>query len=256
MKTLLTEEMTSPHIRKAIQAGYRRVIVAAGSIEQHGKHLPTGTDSMLGYELALEIARGLGNTLVAPVIRPGCSDHHMTFSGTISIPPELLQGLCRAYCHCLAQHGFEEIVLISAHGGNNSAMEAIAPVINAELPCKVVWVSLFDSPEAEKAQMELLQRYGISPAEGGVHAGFTETSELLASPYGKWADMSVAERGFVGDAEAEITKAKAEKGSWNIADISPIGVLGDATKGNAEAGMEMVRVFAPFMVEMVRTALA
>jgi len=134
-------------------------------------------------------------------------------------------------------------------------MEAIAPVINEELPCKVVWVDLFSNEEAGAAQMQVLQRYGITPQEGGVHAGYVETSELLASPYGRFADMSVAERGFVGDAEAEIKRLK-DSGAWNIADISPIGVLGDATHGNAQAGVELAEAGMPALVEMVRKALS
>ena len=108
LKTVLLEEMTSPQIRAAIDAGYDTAIVCAGAIEQHGRHLPIGMDAMDGKLFAVRIAEELGNALAAPVIRPGCSDHHMAFAGTISISVSLLQDLCRAYCRCLSHHGFKE----------------------------------------------------------------------------------------------------------------------------------------------------
>ena len=108
MKTVLIEEMTSPQIRAAIDAGYDTAIVCAGAIEQHGRHLPIGMDAMDGQVFAIRIAETLGKTLAAPVIRPGCSDHHMSFAGTISISEALLQEICRAYCRCLNHHGFKK----------------------------------------------------------------------------------------------------------------------------------------------------
>lgn len=254
MKTLLLEEMTSPQIRQAIEEGYRTVIVAAGSIEQHGKHLPIGMDAMAGYLIPLRIAEELGHTLVAPAIRPGCSDHHMTFCGTISIPPDLLKELCRAYCRSLCQHCFEHIVLIATHGGNFQAMEEVAPEINAELPCQVVWAPILRDPGLDEVLDRLLTGYGVTREEGGVHAGFVETSFLLASSHGHLVDMDVAERGFVGDAMARIEELR-KSGSWNIADISPVGVLGDATRANAKAGREMLDALVPIYAQVVKESL-
>ena len=185
MKTLLLEEMTWPQIRKAISEGYRTVIVAAGSIEQHGKHLPIGMDTLGGYSMAVSIAEGIGHALVAPVIRPGCSDHHMAFPATISISADLLKELCRAYCRCLSEHGFERIVLFASHGGNIQALKEAALELDAELPCKVVSPVLLPDPRVEEATDPILARHGVTREEGGIHSGFVETSLLLASSYGQ-----------------------------------------------------------------------
>jgi len=254
VKTLLLEEMTWPQIRKTIDEGYRTVIVAAGSIEQHGKHLPIGMDTMGAYSMALSIAEGLGHTLVAPVIRPGCSDHHMSFSGTISISAELLKELCRAYCRCLYKHGFETIVLIACHGGNIEPMKEVAPELDEELPCTVVSPVLLPDSRVEEATDPILARYGVTREEGGIHSGFVETSELLASSYAHLVDMSAAERGFVGDVWARIEEAKKD-GRWSMADVTSVGVLGDPTKASAEAGREMDAATNPVYVEIVKEAL-
>jgi len=254
MKTLLLEEMTWPQIRKAIEEGYRTVIVVAGSIEQHGKHLPIGTDTMSGYLVATSIAEGLGNTLVAPVIRPGCSDHHMAFPGTISIPADLLKELCRAYCRCLCEHGFERIALIASHGGNIQALKEVAPGLDAELSCRVVSPNILDDPRVEEATDPILARYGVTREEGGIHSGFVETSHLLASPYDHLVNMHPAQRGFVGDARARIQEVMKD-GRWNMADITSVGVLGDPTKANGEAGRELLAASVPIYVEIVKEAL-
>ncbi len=254
MKTLLLEEMTSPEIRQALADGYKTVIVAAGSIEQHGKHLPIGTDTMAGTTCALEIAEGLGHTLVAPTIRPGCSDHHMPFSGTITIPTEVLKDLARAYCRSLTQHGFERIVLLATHGGNIEPLAEVAPEMEAELHCKVVSPLILGVPETETAMQPLLDKNGLTADEGGIHAGFTETCEMLGSPYGRLVKMEHAERGFVGNAFEAIDKVKVD-GHWKMTDLSPIGVLGDPRKATVEDGKELSKIITPVYVNLVARAL-
>ncbi len=69
MKTLRIEEMTWQQVKQAMEQGYRRVIFALGSIEQHGPHLPLVTDALIGDALALRVAEKLGETLVAPTPR-------------------------------------------------------------------------------------------------------------------------------------------------------------------------------------------
>ena len=126
MDTVLLEEMTWPEIRDALQNGMRTVVVCAASIEQHGPHLAERTDTTLGYAEAEALARRLGNALVAPVIRPGLSAHHMVLPGTVTLRPEVFRGVVEDYISSYVRHGFTTIVLISSHGGNFDALEEVA----------------------------------------------------------------------------------------------------------------------------------
>ena len=108
-KSVRLEELTWPDVESALQNGTRTAIVAVGSIEQHGPHLPLGMDTFDADELACRIARDLGDALAAPAIRPGCSGHHMEFPGTITVPPETLMDIIRTYCRSLDEHGFEYV---------------------------------------------------------------------------------------------------------------------------------------------------
>src|SRR5438105_15045763 len=112
------ERLTWPDVEARIAAGARRVIICAASSEQHGPQLPEATDALLGAATAERLARRLGDTLVAPVIRPGCSEHHMAFAGSLTISAALLMDLLDAYVESLRRHGFRRFVIISSHGGN------------------------------------------------------------------------------------------------------------------------------------------
>jgi creatinine amidohydrolase/Fe(II)-dependent formamide hydrolase-like protein len=113
---------------------------------------------------------------------------------------------------------------------------------------------ILPDPRVEEATDPVLARYGVTREEGGIHSGFVETSELLASPYGHLVDMPAAERGFVGDVWTRIAEATKE-GRWNLADVSPVGVLGDPTKASAEAGRELDAAANPVYLEIVKEAL-
>jgi len=254
MKTVFLEEMTSPEVCRAIEAGFKTVIVPAGSTEQHGKHLPLGTDAMIGAKVSEQIARGLGDALVAPVIRPGCSDHHMPFAGTITISPELLKEIVRATCRCLSQHGFERIVLLATHGGNIKPLGEAARELDAELPCRVVSPVIIDHQKLLEATTPVLEKHGVTLVEGGVHAGFTETIEMLASKYQPLVDMRFAERGFTGDVFSAIDQIK--EGKLKMPDVSPNGILGDATRATAEAGYDYDQAAVPIYIQIVKDALA
>jgi len=253
-RNILMEEMTVPQIEEALADGYTTVLVGVGAIEQHGRHLPIGTDTMDGYLTVTEIAQGLGKTLVAPHIRPGCSDHHMSFAGTISFSADLLKEVCRAYCRCLAQHGFERIALIATHGGNILPLIEVAPELDAELPCKVVAVDILSDSSVAEAMKPVLDEYGITEEEGGIHSGFIETSIMLATPYGHLVDMSKAKRGFIGDPFARIAELKQD-GKYDISDLSPVGVLGDARKSSVEAGEALHKATRKAHLDLVIKAL-
>lgn len=126
MDTLLLENMTWKEIDIAKKNGYDSVIIFAASVEQHGPALPEITDTVLGYAEAVDLAKRLGNTLVAPVIRPGLSKHHLGFPGSLTLRPEVFKGIVEDYIASYVHHGFRRIILSSSHGGNFAAMAEVA----------------------------------------------------------------------------------------------------------------------------------
>lgn len=209
-----------------IENGTRTAIVSVGSVEQHGPHLPLIVDTLIGDELSKRIAEKLGDALAAPTIRPGCSGHHMDFSGTITIPPETLMDLIRSYCRSLSEHGFEHIVLVATHGGNFAPVNTVAPEIAREIDANVI--ALADLDDLMSLMNEGLREGGVDYQEPVIHAGAAETAIILA----------VAE-GLVGDElevghEDEISTARLL--SEGFKSITENGVLGDPRKATSEAG--------------------
>ncbi|MGZ8700865.1 MAG: creatininase family protein [Gaiellaceae bacterium] len=89
--------------------------------------MPLATDTYLGTAIAERAARIAGNTLVAPTLRPGLSEHHMEFPGSLTLRFETFMAVIEDYCVSLASHGFTRIVIFPSHGGNADTMKAWAP---------------------------------------------------------------------------------------------------------------------------------
>src|SRR5262249_39180202 len=176
--TVLMQELTWPEIKQAIADGKTTAVFACGAVEQHGPHLPTGTDDYLGTAIAERAARIAANALVAPTIRPGLSEHHMHFAGSFTLRPSTFVALIEDYCESLARHGFERIVIFPSHGGNADTMKAHAPLLARAFHgrCEIVV-----SPRSDRFQRrsELLSERGVTIGRAGAHAGYTETSMML-----------------------------------------------------------------------------
>lgn len=229
-RKVLLEEMTWPEVKAAIKKS-DTVLLPIGSIEQHGPHLPLATDAIAPFEVAKRVAEKIG-VLVAPVIRPGISPHHMSFPGTITLSTTTFIGLIQDYCRCLAKHGFRRIVLLNGHGGNSSCIEVAVTELHQEFPELQIlafdwWIFI---PKELGATMVM---------EEGFHANKTETSCMLAlTPHLVNMDEAVTElpeypQGMTQD-KLGLFMATVK----SISDISKSGVVGDAKQANKQLGEE------------------
>lgn len=125
------EEMTGPELGRLIQNGAKTVVIPFGSVEQHGGHLPLGTDAILADSVGRAVADRL-DAVLAPTIRVGYADQHMDGTGTITIPAETLRAVAFHIARSLVTHGFRVIVLISAHGANQPVLEEAARQLSAQ----------------------------------------------------------------------------------------------------------------------------
>jgi creatinine amidohydrolase len=249
-KTVWLDRMTSPQVRDAIKEGCTTVLLAVGSTEQHGPHLPLGTDSLIGDRLMERVAERLGNTLVAPTIRVGASEHHMAFAGSMTLREEVLEDVIVDYCRSLARHGFSTIIVIPTHGGNKeTVMRAGERLLRESISARVIAHS--DEAAYVTAMVEVGAKYGCTPGEVGSHAGHLETSLILAD-YPELVDMEKAARGKV-DLGYDGDDRLHELGMHNL---SPIGILGDATGSSVEAGTDYIECLVSAIAGQIRGLLA
>jgi creatinine amidohydrolase len=95
------------------------VVVPIAAVEQHGRHLPVFTDSMLLGEVVRRAAGPLGDRVVwTPLMWLGNSHHHLDFAGTLSAAPRTYLDILGDLIDNLVTHGFRRIVLLNGHGGN------------------------------------------------------------------------------------------------------------------------------------------
>jgi creatinine amidohydrolase len=136
--SLFLEEMTWLEVRDAIASGADIALIATGGIEQNGPYMVTGKHNYVLEAMAPAIARELGNTLIAPILKlvpEGNIDPpsgHMRFPGTFSLRPEIYMEVLTDMAGSLRQHGFRHIVMIGDSGGNQGGMAEVADRLTAE----------------------------------------------------------------------------------------------------------------------------
>jgi creatinine amidohydrolase len=130
--TVFIEKLTWEEVRDAIAAGKTTIIVPTGGTEQNGPHMALGKHNVRIAANAENIARRLGNALVAPVVAytpEGGIDPptgHMRFPGTISIPDPVFRQVLEYIARSLKQHGFRDVVFIGDSGPNQAGQIAVA----------------------------------------------------------------------------------------------------------------------------------
>lgn len=246
MEKYFLYEMTRPEIEAALANGKKTAVCTFGSTEQHGLHLPMGTDSIWGEDLGHRITRALGDALLLPGVRIGCSEHHMAFAGSLTLRKEVFIEVVRDICHSVARHGFRHLALIPTHGGNFAPLAEAVALIQPELP-NLNLITYSDLMGFMDALVPVGHSNGLSAEVVGGHAGEHETSVILALRP-DLVQMEHAEEGFVGDMRsiaADIIAGGFEKVTTN-------GILGDPRPSTTAAGEQYMQAKTDLLVAHIR----
>jgi creatinine amidohydrolase len=242
-------EMTSYDIQEAIDNGFKTVVFAVGSNEQHGPCLPVSTDAILGDNLALLVAQKLGKALKSPTINIGCSEHHMKFLGTITLSKKTLQTVVKEYVDSLVRHGFKRVIVLPSHGGNFNPLNEIAKEVQEVHPNVkiIIYSHLLDF---FSKMTETGEKFGVSPESSGAHAGEAEVSMMMWVRNDLVKEELIKEaRGYIGKFDEDAANKVFNEG---IGALSPIGVLGDPTKASLEHGRQYFEDLASSIVEYIK----
>jgi creatinine amidohydrolase len=258
MDEVYLEQMTWEEVDAAITAGVDTVLLPIGSTEQHGPHLPLDTDCFIARALSERTARLAREqdlqVLVAPTLNITLSWYHMQFAGSMRLSTQTFMRVFGEVCESLFHHGFGHVVAVNGHGGNNAALTTGVNQYFELTGRRVFLIQWWDLAADVLARVD-------GPM---VHAEEAETSIALA------LDQRVLMERATRDAWDRGAKVKASGAEWTsygkysllnkgpgvvvpmdmIRDISPSGVVGDATRASRELGDEILGALIPRMVQV------
>lgn len=224
------------------------VVIPVAALEQHGRHMPVFTDSMLLGEIIRRAHRDVQqHVLLTPLMWLGNSHHHMDFPGTISAEPRVWIDMVSSLVENFITHGFQRIVVINGHGGN-------------DVPSRQ---AIFELRQKYRDRQELLMLFAtywsladpvaadpdFHQSEMG-HAGEWETAMILRlAPELVKDHQNVAEIPF-GNPFLPAQRA------WVMPDRSEPGHIGHPALATAEKGELLFSLFSNGLTEFLQRVIA
>ncbi len=216
---------------QAIDPSTAIAILPTAAIEQHGPHLPVGTDTMIMQGMLDTFRRSCPddiNPYILPIQAVGKSNEHLWARGTLTLSATEALAAWTAIGLSVARAGFRKIVIINSHGGNLDLISILSRELRVQanmLAVKCQWGS-FGHPE---------NMYSAHELSYGIHGGDVETSLMLAFEP-DCVDMSQAVD-FKSNAESStISPIGSISRGWIASDLNDEGTVGNASAGTQEKG--------------------
>lgn len=230
------------------------IVIPVGSLENHGLHMPLGTDFLIPDRIA-QLLDARTDMVIAPTINYGATDDLAGFPGTVSIGTEGLIALLRTICDQLYRHGFRHFLILNGHGGNSAAIQTVGMHLyrKGALLANLNW---------------WLMAGQINPEWAGGHGGGEETAGIMAVDpkliKREYLDMPEGIRNDLGDAlpyDAWTNiryKGVSVTVPREVTEITDNGWLVHSFKGDvparatAEWGKEMLEAVADYIADFGR----
>jgi creatinine amidohydrolase len=241
------EEVTGDQFPQAVAAAQGVCLLPLSCIERHAHHLPLGTDMYIARELCRRAAE-IEPVLIFPdfVFTQILEARH--YPGTIAVEPDLILRLLDNACREIARNGLTKIVLVNAHGGNESLIHFFAQIQLASPRQYVVYVAEPPLAPEDKAAVEAQWQTTVDG-----HAGENETSAILAIR----PDLVDQDRLCADGEGMPLNRLKAlrdqgvDVGIWWYAD-HPTHYCGDGTPATAEKGERWLAARARALAHAIR----
>ncbi len=227
-------------------------LLPVAAVEQHGPHLPLGTDALIAQGIIQSLPPDSGErprVLVLPPLAVGHSLEHQEFPGTLSVEAENLVATWMSIGRSVARTGVRKLVIFNSHGGQTRFLDIVALRLRAERRMLVVRCNYFafGTPTDLFAEDELAY---------GFHGGEVETSLMLA------LHPSLVRREHLRDFEGlpkqmarrnEVLGVESPVGiGWMSQDLNPDGVCGNAARADAERGAKLVNYLAGKLATLIK----
>jgi creatinine amidohydrolase len=242
------EELSVPEI-DMLDRNRTVLILPLGSVEQHGRHLPVGTDTMLATAVALAAAERLpGRVVVLPPPWYGFSAHHMRFAGTVTLKPATILALVEDIAGSVVAHGFRRLVVVNGHGGNIGLIEVLSSTLGQRFygQARIACLTYFQLAREAIAKLRKSRPGGMG------HACEFETSMMQhLHPHLVAIDRAEITYPDPGSTylSTDLLGGSRVRTYHDFADLSPSGTFGDPSLASPEAG---ARFHAAVVAELVQ----
>jgi creatinine amidohydrolase len=215
-------------------------VLPLAATEQHGPHLPLGTDVMIAQAHLERVRELLPDSIRAtflPIQPVGISTEHIGYPGTLTLPTDVALKTWMALGESVARAGLRKLVMVTSHGGNSAAMTLVAQDLRAQYGLLAVttgWYR-FGAPQGLFSAEEL--RHGI-------HGGAVETSIMLARYPEAVRGEGISDFRSSGLAMEKdyrwLSANRPAPFAWQVQDLHASGAVGDATQASAEKGERLL----------------
>ncbi len=219
---------------------FDKAIIAVGSCENHGFHLPFGTDTFVSSMLAEKVAEQVDGLLVLPPVNVGMSQHYAHFPFSLTLQPETLIAVLKDILESTVKNGIEKIFIMNGHDGNIAPIEIAARAIKLAHPN--VKIATLDAWWVTAGKLLPADTFEVWNGLG--HAGEGETSIGLAL-FPELIEMEYA-KGVVPNLPEHVEI------KWNFAELTNTGATGDPSKATVAKGQKMVEVLVKEVVRFFR----
>jgi creatinine amidohydrolase len=224
-------ELTQPEIKAQFER-HPLVILPCGSVEQHGAHLPTGTDIFAANSVSHAVAEQMDG-VVLPGGPLGVTPMHMPYEATISLSPETYQQVVIETCLSTARHGAKKLLIVNWHEGNSASLGLAAEKLHRSHGMSVVIAQACYVAE---------DLWGPD-CNGLTHAGEIEALAVLPD-HGHLVHLDRAQKSSEKRQGEHMDKLRRTRSFvpilTDIRSIAPTGWYGDPSPATADRGRKMI----------------